>query len=578
MGNAKGWVLSREDIPSHQNDLGNALARQGKFDEAEPHYRRALVLDPNNFDALNNLANILKTRGRRDEAIVCYTQATAIKPDFAMAHNNLGITLRELGKTEDAAACHRHAIALDPNYAEAYYNLGNALLDLRKFDEAVTNYQRAISLKPDYAEVNINLGNAFRHTGKPGDAITSYRRAIDIRPDYVEAHHNLGNALLEQDKFEDAITCFRHAITLRPDHIEAHVNLGNALRSLGKYDEALESYRNAIAGRPDYADAHANEALTLLLTGDFIPGWRKYEWRWRTKQLKPHGLTKPLWDGGSLQGKTILLHSEQGLGDSIQFIRYASLVKEKGGQVWLSCPSPLSRLFASAAGIDRIFPDGVGIPDYDCHAPLLSLPMLFNTESATIPQSVPYLSAQQDQTSIWAQRIQPFAGLKIGLVWAGNPRTDQPNAHAIDRRRSMWLDQFAPLAMDGIHFFSLQKGPPAGQLQSKPPEMEIADFMNESMDFADTAALIANLDLVIGVDTSVIHLAGAMGKPVWVLSRFDGCWRWLLNRTDSPWYPAMRLFRQAKSGDWASVVEDVQAALKERLRNQAREDIMGPEK
>jgi tetratricopeptide (TPR) repeat protein len=419
----------------------------------------------------------------------------------------------------------------------------------------------------------MNLGNALELQDKFDEAAASYRRAIELKPNYAEAYHSLGNALYMQDSLDDAAAYHRRALALKPDYAEAYVSLGTDLARLEKHEDALDNFHHALALKPDYVEAHCSKAFINLRFGNFAVGWPEYEWRWQLKDLAEvaKSLTMPLWDGKNFQGKTILLYCEQGYGDSIQFIRYAPMVKEKGGKVLLSCPQRLLRLFKNVAGIDEIFPDGTSISACDLRAPLMSLPLLFDTRLDTIPCSVPYLSAPADQAAIWAQRLRPYNGLKVGVVWAGDSRSTA-YLRSTDRRRSMSLSQFEPLGSvsGNIHFFSLQKGSPADQAKNAPPGLKLIDFMDSVEDFADTAAFIANLDLVIGVDTSVIHLAGAMGKPVWVLSRFAGCWRWLLKREDSPWYPTLRLFRQPQAGDWSSVIESVCTALKYDLRSGRR--------
>jgi tetratricopeptide (TPR) repeat protein len=502
--------------------------RAGRLTEAEALYRQTLARDPHHADSLHWLGVIAHQNGRYEEAAKLIEQAIAIN-DAALYRNNLGNALRRLGRLEDAAEQGRRALALEPDNAETHNNLGITWKDQDKLEKAEAHFRKAAALRPDYAEAHYNLGNVLQDRDALGDAVAHYRRAIDLRPGYAKAHMNCGNALRAQGRREEALFCYRHAIAIKPD----------------------------------YAEAHVNEALTLLQAGNFAEGWPKYEWRWRLDYMKASVFDAPLWDGGDLAGKTILLHSEQGLGDSIQFVRYANMVKARGARVLLSCPASLVRLFETVAGLDRIFPEGATLAAYDCHAPLLSLPRIFETRLETIPRAMPYIEARPDEAARWAGRLQAYDGLKIGLVWAGNPRPGQPDAHAADRRRSMRLDQFTPLAtIPGVQFFSLQKGAPGAQAKSPPPGMALIDFMNEIEDFAATAALIANLDLIIGVDTSVIHLAGAMGKPVWLLSRFDGCWRWLLEREDSPWYPSLRLFRQPKIGDWESVVGEIAEALK----------------
>lgn len=557
-----------EALFRHHYAMGNNLARERKFDEAAEHYERALAFHPNYAEAYNNLGNVRKEQKRFEEALACYSKAVVLKPDFAIAHNNLGILLRDLGRLEEANLHHRNALMLNPGYVEAYYNLGNVLLDREQYDAAEDCYRHALSLRPDYAEAYMNLGNALRFKRMPEEALACYRRAAVLKPHYAEAHYNLGNALLERGEFGAAVDCYKHALSIKKDYAEAYMNLGNALVSLDKIEEAIQCYRYIASFRADDAEAHVNEAFARLRIGDFERGWREYEWRWRTRHMEPPALSSPMWKGEDLQGKTILLHCEQGFGDSLQFVRYAPMVKKRGGQVLLVCPPSLMRLFETVPGIDLLISEGENLPHYDCHSPLLSLPMLFETRLETIPSQVPYLYATTDRISLWAERLRPYRGMKIGLVWAGSPRIDQPNAHLIDRRRSMRLDQFSSLAtLPGTHFFSLQKGPPAQQAKSPLAGLQLVDFMDEVNDFADTAALIANLDLVIGVDTSAIHLAGAMGKPVWMLSRFDGCWRWLLRREDSPWYPTLRLFRQHELGNWQPVVERVKEALSLRLKS-----------
>jgi tetratricopeptide (TPR) repeat protein len=576
----------------HANELGTACARQARYDQAIAHYRRALALDPTLAEACNNLGNIRRLQGDLAAASDCYRRCLAMRPDFLMAHDNLGITLLQAGRPEEAAASHRRALALDPASAVSHFNLGNVLLSQNDTDGAAACYQIALALAPGNASALLNLGNALRLKGDTAGALGCYTRAAALRPDDPVAHHNLGNMLLELDRVEESISCQRRALALRPDYVEAHlnlgnalhfqgrhaealdcyqraashrpdgaeahVNIGNALQGMGRFADALESYRHAGAIRPDDPGAHVNAAFMLLLRGDLCAGWREYEWRLRLPHAATSGLRMPPWRGEALAGRSILLLCEQGLGDSLQFIRYARLVKARGAaEVALACPPPLARLFATLAGLDRICTDWSDLPACDVHAPLLSLPHLFATTLQTIPGPVPYLAPQPEAASRWAARLAGLPGRKVGLVWAGNPRLDQGNAHRIDRRRSMRLADFATLAdVLGVTFVSLQKGAPADQ-----PGLNLVDWMAEVEDFADTAALVANLDLVIGVDTSVVHLAGAMGKPVWVLSRFDGCWRWLLDRDDSPWYPTLRLFRQQSFGDWAPVVASVRAAL-----------------
>ena len=375
-------------------------------------------------------------------------------------------------------------------------------------------------------------------------------------PRSAEAQNNLGIVLREQGKLQEAIACYEKAFAIKPDYAEAYSNLGAALVDQAEFDDALGYYGRALTLDPHCAEAHFGESWVRLLLGEFDVGWPKYEWRWLTKKLSPHGLTMPLWDGKNLHGKTILLHCEQGLGDSIQMIRYARAVKEKEGRVLVFCPTPLEKLFRGVAGIDELFSDHTVIPSYECHAPLLSLPHLLGTTLTTIPSTVPYVQTDPNGVKEWQDRLVDYPGFRIGVVWRGNP------THKNDHNRSMTARDFASfLDVPGITVISLQKDIGLDELKVFRHLESFFDGSPRLADFADTASVISNLDLVISVDTAVCHLAGALGVPVWTLIPFAPDWRWLLDRVDSPWYPTMRLFRQKSIGDWHSVIQQVRSAL-----------------
>jgi len=440
-------------------------------------------------------------------------------------------------------------------------NLGRAILGAQgKLDDAAACFEQALALKPDDGDALYCLASVFRAQGKLDDAAAFYQRTLALRPNHAEAHYNLGNVLGEQGKLDDALECYERALALKPDYADAHTNLMITLRDQGRLDDAMACCQRALAFHPDSAGANFCDAYIRLLTGDFAGGWPKYEWRWLTQEVKPHGLTLPLWDGKDLGGRTILLHCEQGLGDNIQCIRFARRVKEKGGTVLLSCPRSLARLFEDVAGIDGIFPDGRGLPEYDVQAPLMSLPGLFQTTLNTIPASVPYLQSDPARVTAWRDRLAGYPGFKVGIVWRGSATHD--------RHRLMTAAQFAGfLDIPGLAVISLQKDGTAEEMETLgrvPGPFLDAGPLQE--DLSDAAAAVSNLDLVITVDTSVCHLAGALAAPVWTLIPFAPDWRWLLQREDSPWYPTMRLFRQPKIGDWQSVVERVRAELAERAK------------
>jgi len=493
------------------------LHQSGLLSEAERLYRQILARDPGNADALHLLGVVAHQQGHPDLAIDLIRRAIAINPAEASFHANLGVAFMELGRRQEATEC----------------------------------YRAAISLRPGQPETHNSLGNALAASGQLDDALASYRTAIRLRPNYPEAHYNLGITLKEQGRAEDAVACYRKAIALRPDYQEAHFNLGNAYRDLRQLDAAIASYREAIDLRPDFPDAHHNLALALLARGDLATGWSEYEWRWKTSQLSTagRGFPQPQWHGESASGRTLLIHAEQGFGDTIQFCRYAAPAASRGMRVLLEVQAPLVRLLRDLPGVDRVISRGDDLPAFDLHCPMLSLPLALQTTLATIPSAASYLKADPALTEAWRARLASIRP-RIGLAWAGKP------SNLADSRRSIEPERLR--ALFDLPLINLQRDgpqPPAGH--------RLMDCMGEMTDFADTAALIANLDLVISVDTAVAHLAASLGKPVWLLDRFDSCWRWLDGRRDSPWYPTLRLYRQERPGDWEPVLAELMRDLQD---------------
>ncbi|HCA26645.1 MAG TPA: sulfotransferase [Betaproteobacteria bacterium] len=505
--------------------------QQGRLEQAESLYRQVTQADPANADAWHLLGVAAAQRGDHEAAVSLISRAISRRPEAALFHNNLGNALKALARADEAAASYRRAIERQPDFAMAYNNLAKVLREQYRYDEAQQYIQRALALQPDYAE----------------------------------AYNHLGLIAFEQEQIDQAVVSYRQALALQPDYAEARNNLGAAYAVQGQIDEAIACYRQALTQAPAYAAAHLNLAQALLLQGNFSQGWREYEWRWQGSaalEKDQRHFTQPQWRGESLAGRTLLLHTEQGLGDTLQFIRYAPLAARRGGRMIVECQPPLERLLRSLPEIAQVVPRGAPLPSFDVHCPLLSLPLIFDTTLDTIPATAPYLQAEAGLSAGWRQRIGASRRMNVGLVWAGSPRAHDPVSHLIDRRRSLSLAQFAPLAaVPGVHFYSLQKGTAAQQAAAPPAGMELTDFTADLHDFSDTAALVSQLDLVISVDTSVVHLAGAMGKPVWLLSRFDGCWRWLQERADSPWYPRLRIFRQPAPRAWAPVLADAAEAL-----------------
>jgi tetratricopeptide (TPR) repeat protein len=501
-----------------------ALHRQGLLSEAEPLYRRALAAKPSEFDALHMLGVIALQQGRNAEALDLIRRALAVRPNSVWARSNLGLVLRALKRPGEAVASFERALALDPGDIDVLNNLSGTLFDLERYADALAASERALAIKSDCAEAFNNRGNALQEIGRLAQALASYDAALAIRPDFAEAWHNRGGAL----------------------------------QALNRHREAVASYERALVLSPDYADAQWNESLARLCLGDFATGFAKYEWRWRTSDADParQALPQPLWLGEeALHGKTILLHAEQGVGDCLQFVRYVPMVAGRGATVVLAVHRELKSLLAGFA--DAVFAEGELLPPCDLRCPLASLPHAFRTTLATIPADVPYLRPDDARAARWKSSLAASRGLRVGLAWAGNP------AHKNDARRSIPFARLAPLlGIPDVQHVSLQtklRDADREALQSAPP---VINFATELVDFAETAALLANLDLIITVDTALAHLAGAMGKPTWILLPFSPDWRWLLDREDSPWYPTARLFRQPRIDDWESVIARVAAELR----------------
>ncbi len=471
--------------------------RRGELQQAEVIYRQVLHVEPNNADALHLLGVIAHQRGKNEDAVCLIEKAIKVNQAVPLFHNNVGMAYSALNKLEEAIACYRHALSLNPDYYDAHTNLGNALHERGKMEEAEACHQRALSLKPDFYMSHNNLGSLFHNQGKLEEAIACYRRAIFLKPDFPLAHFNLSNI--------------------------------------------------------------------YLLKGNLKEGWEEYKYRYRrqvVKYLNPDYLffPQPYWDGSEIKGKTILLYAEQGFGDTIQFIRYVPMVLEKCDKIIVVCQEELIPLMSrvnSMRQVEQVVAQGKQLPDFDFQCPLLNLPSVFNTTLETVPAAIPYITNDPQKVSRWRERLQSDSGgLKIGLCWSGRP------THKNDRNRSIPLNMFSmPGEMQNITFYSLQKGKAAEQASNPPDGMNLVDYTNHLNDLSDTAALIENLDLIISVDTSVAHLAGALGKPVWTLLPFMPDWRWLLDRADTPWYPTMRLFRQSSMRDWSEVIISIKNAL-----------------
>lgn len=533
--------------------LGKAFQDAGRFQEALASYRHTIALATDCAPAYFNMGLLFLEQALYPEALAALQQAVALAPGFAEAHNNLGIAFQALKRNAEALACFQRAFQENPDYSAAWCNAGRLLFAQQRWDEAIPVFQKALALKPCSVEALHNLGLCHHKKRELETAEACYRKVLALRPDHHPAHLDMGNIFLDRGDLPEMSAWYRKALELAPDKMEAFVNVGRMLRDLGRWEEALACYDKALQRDPGHVESHFSRALIYLTLGRFHEGWKAYEWRLQmadwSKRAYPHRLRTPCWNGEPFVGRTLLVHHEQGFGDTFQFVRYLPLVKARGGTVLLEVPAALRSLLNGIPGADDIMelsPAGPPGRAFDLHVPLLSLPGLFGTTLESIPAQVPYLSADRVKTAAWAKRIgENF--FKIGIVWSASTW----NAKLAEK--SCPIFHFLPLAgTPGTRLVGLQKNPASNDLAAAAAE-GIRNYGEEFADFSDTAAAIANLDLVISVDTAVAHLAGAMGKPVWLLLPCVADWRWLLNRSDSPWYPDMRLYRQPRPGAWDDV-------------------------
>ncbi len=485
-------------------------------------------------------------------------KAIEINPNIAEVYNNRGVALKDLKRFNTALENYDKAIALRPDYAEAFNNRGNVFQELKQFDAALASYDKAIALRPDYDGAFYDRGHVLQELKQFDAALASFDKAIVLRPDDAETYFDRGNVLHDLKQFDAALASFDKAIALKPRYVEAYNNRGNVLTDHKQFDAALASYDEAIILEPYYAEAHWNKSLLLLLLGEFDKGWKEYAWRWKWDDFpsQKRKYNQPLWVGKeSLVGKTILLHSEQGLGDAIQFSRYAKMVSDLGARVILEAGKPLLNLFSTLSGVSQLVEKGSTVPSFDFHCPLLSLPLAFKTQMESIPSAIPYLFSDPEKVSRWKIKLGERYKPRIGLVWSGS------TTHKNDQNRSILLSELLKHLPDQYQYVSLQK-----EVRGKDKDVlefrnDILHYGNELTDFSDAAALCDLMDVIISVDTSVAHLAGALGKEVWILLPYVPDWRWLLDRNDSPWYPTAKLYRQEVIGDWDGVLEKIKSDL-----------------
>ncbi len=510
--------------------LGLANYQQGRLPEALRLMAAALRADPRSADIHSNYGLALDAGKQHQAALASFDQALALKPDHVQALNNRGLTLATLGRGAEALASWDAALAADPNHAEALHSRGNALYRLKRLDAALADYDRVLALRPGNVDVLNNRGGALAELGRLDEAYESYDRAYAVDPGVPEILINKGHICADRHQFDAALSCYAAAAalpTLRPE-------------------------------------AEFCASLVRLRLGQFAQGWRDYEWRWQQASWAPQrrDFAAPLWLGQEpLAGRTILLHAEQGFGDTLQFVRYAKRVAALGATVLLEVQAPLKSLLSGTAGVTHIFARGEPLPRFDLHCPLVSLPLAFGTALDAIPADIPYVRAPADRVAQWRTRLGEPRSLRVGVVWAGSA------VHKNNHNRSIAFDRFRSLlSAPGVVFVSLQQELGAAEAARLNGHANVIALGGELRDFADTAAVVSLLDVVVSADTAMVHLAGALGRPVWALLPFAPDFRWLLDREDSPWYPTARLFRQPRFGDWESVLARVSDELEVRGR------------
>jgi len=579
------------------NNLGLALAHLDRPAEALAAFEQAIAVYPDYAEAFFNRGNVLKTLQRPEAALASYAGALALNPNFAACYLNRGSVRQELQQHAEALTDFRQALTLAADAALIYNNCGISLHALQRLEEALLNYDKALALNPRLAEVYVNRGKTLEGLQRYAEAVASYTGALELKPELAAVYLYRGKAWLALQRLDDALRDFEQAIALQPDDTAAHwakaalqaqtgeyaaaiagfdkalalnpaaaeivMQRGNAFYQLKQFAAAERDFVAAIALKPDYSEAYMRLAVLKIVCGDYADGWRLYEWRWQDQQKHLlRRFAQAAWLGGqSVAGKTVLIHPEQGFGDFMQFCRYAPLLQALGAQVALETLAPLFSLMTTLKGGLTVLKPGEALPAFDLHCPIMSLPLAFNTRLDSIPNAVPYLFADAAKTRLWQTRLGEKSRLRVGLVWSGS------SVHQNDHNRSIPLALLEPLWRLPIDFHALQ-------IEFRPAEAELLRQIQplrrhaeQLRDFADTAALLDAMDLVICVDTSVAHLAGAMAKPVWILLPYLPDYRWLLERSDSPWYPSATLFRQPVAGDWsgviAAVAEDLQKLLVE---------------
>jgi tetratricopeptide (TPR) repeat protein len=547
-------------------NLAESYKEANKKDKVIENYKNSLRLDPNYFDAAFNLANFLYNESKITDAVDFYKKAGEIKPSCAQVHYNLGICLTQLNKDEEALKAFKNSTEKNPNYAKGHLQQGILQQKLNKNNAALEAYKKALEIDSKLFEAHYHIGILYKAMEELDTAIKHLDIAIELKPDHSGAIMELANTHNMLDNCDDCLRLYRRLLELNPNSVSALYNFGYTIKKMGFIEQALEIYNKVLTKSPDYGLAHFSRALTYLTLGDFDRGWPEYEWRWGAYDESPKKFKQPIWDGSDLRGKTILIYAEQGLGDTLQFIRYAKVLKNMGATVFFLTQQPLKDLIAKCPYIDKVATSAHDLPNFDLQIALMSIPMVVKTRQETVPAEIPYLFSQDNLDKEWKEKLSNDKNFKIGICWQGNSQYRTQFLRHVVAAKSMKINYFEPIAkLPGVSIYSLQKINGTDQMKTLDPSVIIhefqGDFDNSHGRFMDTAAVMKNLDLVISVDTSICHLAGGLGLPVWVPLPLPADWRWMLDTETTPWYPNMRLFRQKKTGDWESVIKNIVAEL-----------------
>ena len=536
------------------------LQQRGEISTAIALCKKILAGRPNDAEAWECLGTLELKKMEYTRAIDTFDRALAIAPDKSILHARKAFALQNIRHYKEALIHYDHALRLNPDAVETWFNRGLILQTILRNEEALSSYDRALAMKPDYVEAYSNRGNVLYALGRYEQALASFDQALTIRPHSSTVRSNRGGVLLKLNRYAEALESYDCAISIKPDYAEAIANRGNVLMNIGRIGDALAAYAHTLAIDPTHAGANFNEALCYLLLGNFQPGWRKFEWRWHTSQLKraKRNFSRPIWLGKeSLKGKIILLHAEQGLGDTIQFSRYINWTASLGATVFLEVQRDLKPLFIDFPGTSKIFVRGDPLPYFDFHCPLMSLPLVHETTNENIPAVCSYLFNDKVRANSWKKRLGNKKNPRIGLVWSGS------SGHVNDHNRSIPLRQFLNAIPDNVDMYCLQKEVRSYDKEILALRKDIQFFDDQIVDFLDTVALIESMDIIVTVDTAVAHLSATMGKPVWILLSHAPDWRWLMDRSDSLWYPTAKLYRQKLDESWDVVIKQVAQHLTE---------------